>query len=251
MLILETAAVAFSMFSALPVPQPVWNQRNMRYAMCAFPLVGLVLGALWWCWAALCCRLALPELLRGAGLCLLPVAVTGGIHLDGYADTSDALASHAPPERRREILSDSHCGAFAIIRLCTYFVGYFALCTAVDPTEPAALCMGLSFALSRAMSGFAITAFPLAKDTGLAHTFASAAHRGRARTILVVTMLLTGPNSVGSQATWPAGLCRERNFGCWRRWWPASRWRSCYDIHYRTAVCRKAAGGDEAFGLEP
>ena len=51
MLILETAAVAFSMFSALPVPQPVWNQRNMRYAMCAFPLVGLVLGALWWCWA--------------------------------------------------------------------------------------------------------------------------------------------------------------------------------------------------------
>lgn len=96
MLILETAAVAFSMFSALPVPQPVWNQRNMRYAMCAFPLVGLVLGALWWCWAALCCRLALPELLRGAGLCLLPVAVTGGIHLDGYADTSDALASHAP-----------------------------------------------------------------------------------------------------------------------------------------------------------
>ena len=151
MLILETAAVAFSMFSALPVPQPVWNQRNMRYAMCAFPLVGLVLGALWWCWAALCCRLALPELLRGAGLCLLPVVVTGGIHLDGYADTSDALASHAPPERRREILSDSHCGAFAIIRLCTYFVGYFALCTAVDPTGPAALCMGLSFVLSRAM----------------------------------------------------------------------------------------------------
>lgn len=192
MLILETAAVAFSMFSALPVPQPVWNQRNMRYAMCAFPLVGLVLGALWWCWAALCCRLALPELLRGAGLCLLPVVVTGGIHLDGYADTSDALASYAPPERRREILSDSHCGAFAIIRLCTYFVGYFALCTAVDPTGPAALCMGLSFVLSRAMSGVAITAFPLAKDTGLAHTFASAAHRGRARIILAATVLLTG-----------------------------------------------------------
>ena len=97
-----------------------------------------------------------------------------------------------PPERRREILSDSHCGAFAIIRLCTYFVGYFALCTAVDPTGPAALCMGLSFVLSRAMSGVAITAFPLAKDTGLAHTFASAAHRGRARIILAATVLLTG-----------------------------------------------------------
>ena len=52
--------------------------------------------------------------------------------------------------------------------------------------------MGLSFVLSRAMSGVAITAFPLAKDTGLAHTFASAAHRGRARIILAATVLLTG-----------------------------------------------------------
>ena len=52
--------------------------------------------------------------------------------------------------------------------------------------------MGLGFVLSRAMSGFAITAFPLAKDTGLAHTFASAAHRGRARIILAAAVLLTG-----------------------------------------------------------
>ena len=38
----ETAAVAFGMFSAIPVPQPQWNERNMRYALCAFPLVGVV-----------------------------------------------------------------------------------------------------------------------------------------------------------------------------------------------------------------
>lgn len=189
MLILETIAVAFSMFSALPVPQPEWNQKNMRYALCAFPLVGLVLGGLWWCWWALCCRLGLPELLRGAGLCLLPVAVTGGIHLDGYADTSDALASHASPERRREILSDSHCGAFAVIRLCTYFVGYFTLCTVAVPTQAAALCGGLAFVLSRALSGFALCAFPLAKNTGLAHTFASAAQRGRCKTVLACEAL--------------------------------------------------------------
>ena len=39
MTLLETAAVAFAMFSAVPVPQPVWNEKNMRYALCAFPLV--------------------------------------------------------------------------------------------------------------------------------------------------------------------------------------------------------------------
>ena len=102
-MLFETVIVAFSMFSALPVPRIAWNRRNMRWALCAFPLVGAVIGCLWWGWEALCVRLALPELLRAAGLCLLPAAATGGIHLDGYADTCDALASHSSPERRQEI----------------------------------------------------------------------------------------------------------------------------------------------------
>ena len=38
MTLLETAAVAFAMFSAVPVPQPVWNEKNMRYALCAVRL---------------------------------------------------------------------------------------------------------------------------------------------------------------------------------------------------------------------
>ena len=82
MLVFETIAVAFAMFSAIPVPQPVWNDRNMRYALCAFPLVGVVLGLLWWCWGALCGVLDLPELLRAAGFCLLPpvlLCVPGGL----------------------------------------------------------------------------------------------------------------------------------------------------------------------------
>ena len=55
--ILETVAVAFSMFSALPMPQISWEKRNMRYALCAFPLVGGVIGGLCWLWGELCqCR---------------------------------------------------------------------------------------------------------------------------------------------------------------------------------------------------
>ena len=43
---LQTIAVAFAMFSALPMPQFAWNEKNMRYALCAFPLIGVVIGAL-------------------------------------------------------------------------------------------------------------------------------------------------------------------------------------------------------------
>ena len=90
---LETIAVAFAMFSAIPCPQPVWTEKNMRCALCAFPLVGAVCGLLLWGWTALAGWLPLPGVLAAAGQCLLPVLVTGGIHLDGYADTCDALAS--------------------------------------------------------------------------------------------------------------------------------------------------------------
>ena len=63
------------------------------------------------------------------------------------------------------------CGAFAVIRLCTYFIAYFALCAALPADGKTLACMGLGFVLERALSGFAVAAFPLAKDTGLAHTF--------------------------------------------------------------------------------
>lgn len=181
---IETIAVAFAMFSALPVPQPVWNDRNMRYALCAFPLVGVAVGLCWWGWWALCGWMGLPQLLRAAGFCLIPAVVSGGIHLDGYADTSDALASCASVEKKKEILDDPNCGAFAVIKLCMYFVGYFALCGSVALDSRDVLCMGLGFVLSRALSGFAIASFPLAKNTGLAHTFATEGVKTRGRIIL-------------------------------------------------------------------
>ena len=44
MWVLETVAVAFGLYSALPVPAFKWNEQNMRYALAAFPLVGAALG---------------------------------------------------------------------------------------------------------------------------------------------------------------------------------------------------------------
>ena len=170
---LQTIAVAFAMFSAVPVPLFGWIELNMRFALCVFPLVGLLCGVLW----CVCGVLPLPAPARAAGFCLVPVWVTGGIHLDGYADTCDALSSYGDREKKLEILKDSHCGAFAVIRLCCYFAAYFGLCGSVRFTHRAGLCWTLALVLERALSGFAVAAFPLAKDTGLAHTFATAADK--------------------------------------------------------------------------
>lgn len=149
----------------------------MRYALCALPLIGVVIGLAQALWLIAANWLCMPEMLRGAGLCLIPILLTGGIHLDGYADTSDALASCAPPEKKQEILKDPRCGAFAVIRLGVWFVASFVLCTAVRLDDPALACFGMSFVFSRALSGWAVATFPLAKNTGLAHTFATSADR--------------------------------------------------------------------------
>ena len=160
MIVVETVLVAFAMFSALPLPCPEWNQKNMRYAMCAFPLIGLVCGGLWWGWGSLCAWLSVPHLLRGAGFCLIPVLVTGGIHLDGYCDTVDALASHASREKKLAILKDSSAGAFAVIWCCVWFLLYFALLTELENTAVAAAC----FVLSRSLSALGVERLPSARS---------------------------------------------------------------------------------------
>ena len=195
MIVLQTIAVAFAMFSAIPVPQFDWNEKNMRYAMCAFPLIGVVIGAAW----CVCGVLPLPGLAKAAGFALVPVWVTGGIHLDGYADTCDALSSYGDREKKLEILKDPHCGAFAVIRLCSYFVAYFALCCCVQFTLQVGAVWLLALVLERACSGYAVAAFPLAKNTGLAHTFATAADlmtvlrvRGGLSIVLAVALFALG-----------------------------------------------------------
>ena len=183
-IVLETIAVAFSLFSAVPVPQFEWNARNMRYSLCAFPLVGVVIALCMWGWGQLCLLLSLPDVLRGAGLCLLPVLLTGGIHLDGYCDTCDALSSHQGIEKRQKILKDPHIGAFAVIRLCMYFLADFAFWTAL-PSLRLPVLLGL-FCLSRILSGLALTLFPIREGSGLARSFAEAAERKRVRVVLLV-----------------------------------------------------------------
>ena len=205
MTVLQTIAVAFAMFSAVPVPQFDWNEKNMRYSLCAFPLVGVLCGALW----CVCASLPLPAMVRAAGFCLIPVWVTGGIHLDGYADTCDALSSYGDTAKKLEILKDPHCGAFAVIRLCSYFAAYFALCGCVAFTPRVGVLWTLALVGERALSGLAVAAFPLAKNTGLAHTFATAADRVRVRQVLAAlcAMLAVGLTALGGWALVLAAGC--------------------------------------------
>ncbi len=188
--ILRSIAMAFCMFSRIPMPNVEWRNENLRYMLCAFPLVGAVIGLVIWLWQLLSAALDFGPLLWAAGVTLLPVAVTGGIHMDGFCDVSDALASHAPAEKKRAILKDSHTGAFAIITLGCYLLAYAALASELPVTPRSALLLGLMHVLSRILSGTISLIYPKSDVEGLLRTFTLSADKKPAVAILLTLLLL-------------------------------------------------------------
>lgn len=175
--------IALSMYSRIPVPQAEWTEKNLRWALCFFPLVGAVIGALGYGVYCLCEFLALPQLLAGALLTALPVVVTGGIHLDGFCDTTDAISSRLPREKKLEILKDPHAGAFAVLWCAVYFIVYFS--SACSISLHTYLVFLSAYVFTRALSALSVANFPTAKE-GLVSAFKQA---GANRTVTAVSLL--------------------------------------------------------------
>ena len=87
-------AIAFSMYSKIPMPQAEWSEENRKYVICFFPLVGAVAGALCYAWYRLCGGINAGAFFYTAGMAAIPLFLTGGIHVDGFMDTMDALHSY-------------------------------------------------------------------------------------------------------------------------------------------------------------
>lgn len=172
---LKSLVLAISCFSRLPVPTMEWDSDNMRFILAWLPVVGLLVGAftaLWWLVAE---ALGFGTVLKAAGVTLVPLAVTGGFHLDGFADVIDAQASNAEPSRKREILKDSHIGAFAAMGVAAYVVAYFAIATELPAGWRVAALLACLHVMSRCGSGFASTLFFGNGTSGTLTTFRDSA----------------------------------------------------------------------------
>ena len=102
---LRSLLSAFLMYSRIPVPQVEWKEENRRYSLGFFPLVGAVTGGLVFLWRLLCGNISAGPWIFAAGAVLIPVLVTGGIHLDGFCDVTDAKASYGDREKKLEIMA--------------------------------------------------------------------------------------------------------------------------------------------------
>lgn len=188
---IKSMVIAFAMYSKIPMPRIEWNNKNMKYSLCFFPLIGVVIGVLMCGWWVLSERLSFGVLMRAAIACMIPVLVSGGIHLDGLLDTVDALSSYQPREKKLEILKDPHTGAFAIIGCVMYFILYLGSFTEVVSIK-VCIIVSIGFVLSRALSGMSLVLFKSAKKEGLLYAFSSTAHRQITCIMLFIIILSCG-----------------------------------------------------------
>ncbi|MED5460100.1 MAG: adenosylcobinamide-GDP ribazoletransferase [Pseudomonadota bacterium] len=110
--------LALQFLTRLPLPVACpWTPATRRWAIRAYPLVGLMVGALLACVALLLGQWQTPSPIAALVLLSLWVAISGGLHLDGVMDLADALGSNQPLERRWEIMKDPQIGSFGMLAL--------------------------------------------------------------------------------------------------------------------------------------
>lgn len=187
--LVQSCIIAFAMYSKIPMPRTDWNKENMKYALCFLPLVGAVIGGLTYLFGKYGHYIAGEGIFYTILWMMIPIFVTGGIHVDGLLDTADALSSYKSKEEKLEILKDSHAGAFAVIvGICYFFLQFGAYSELTKEMIPV---LALSFILSRSLSALAVVSFKMAKNTGLAATFSEMALKKRVQTVMIFFIIFT------------------------------------------------------------
>ncbi len=182
-------AAAFRFLTILPLPGS-WGTSTDALAGSTlfFPLIGLfigmIVGPLAWLLG-----LVLPGQVVAVLTTFLLLAISGGFHLDGLADTADGFFSARPREEMLVIMRDSATGAMGVIALVLLLALKITCLSALTPHLLAViLLMPLA---GRTAIVLMMALLPYARpEGGLASLFYSRRSRGVALAAVVFFFLV-------------------------------------------------------------
>ncbi len=127
--------IALQFLTTIPLPgRPQYSDADIGRSLLWYPAVGLLIGAL--LWLLLWLLSSAPTLLTAALLLFLWVAISGGLHLDGLADSADAwMGGLGSRERTLAIMKDPCCGPIAVVVLMLLLLVKFAALVALVDRE--------------------------------------------------------------------------------------------------------------------
>lgn len=166
---LQPLGEALRFLTAVPVPGlPPMSERSIVRSMAAFPTVGLLIGAggaavgalAGWLWGA-------P--LQAIAVVIGWMLLTLGLHLDGIADSCDALFSWRSREQKLEIMKDSRIGTMGALGLLAIVLLKVGALVTLGP----AWWLGALLAplWGRWADIYGIFFFPAAREGGMGRTF--------------------------------------------------------------------------------
>lgn len=109
--------LAWQFFSAVPIKKQLdMNAKSVTWMYGFLPIVGLLIGFIISSGVLILSRYSeVSNLLLAILIVIGLIVLTGGLHLDGWIDMSDAFFSYGEKEKRLEILDDPRTGAFGVI----------------------------------------------------------------------------------------------------------------------------------------
>ncbi|WPN31785.1 adenosylcobinamide-GDP ribazoletransferase [Pseudomonas sp. P5_109] len=180
--------IALQFLSSLPIRLPGMPEpRELGRSLLFYPLVGLLFGAI--LWACNWLLLGTPTLLHAALLLSVWVLLSGGLHLDGLADSADAwLGGFGDRERTLTIMKDPRSGPIAVVTLVLVLLLKFtALLALIEQQHSLALIIVPLIGRSALLGLFLTT--PYVRAGGLGQALADHLPRSVGRQVLAVSAL--------------------------------------------------------------
>ncbi len=157
--------MAWGNFCSLPCPSKRWNQNYQSLMLGFLPLVGLIIGIIWAAAYFALVYFGFPFFVVSFLITILPFVLCGFMHMDGFMDCCDAIMSRRPLEDRQRILKDSNTGAFAVVSMIFFVLGYFCFLSTAVTTGVDFVNMVMIVVMSRAVSGLhVLIAKPMAQS---------------------------------------------------------------------------------------
>ena len=136
---MKSFLVALKFLTIVPVAKRMEiSEADMVRSAAAFPLAGLFHGAAL-AGTAYICNLALPTGLTAGIVVMVHVLLNGAFHLDGLADTFDAIAKRGDSEGKLEAMKDARSGAAGVTAIVLSVLLKFLLIMSIAGLYPEAL----------------------------------------------------------------------------------------------------------------
>jgi adenosylcobinamide-GDP ribazoletransferase len=168
-------------FTVIPIKKQLpMEKKYMNRAIQLLPLTGLFLGIIISTFTYILVHWTPFSILAVSFLIwLLTIILTGGLHLDGWIDASDALFSYQDQQKRLEIMKDPRTGAFGVLSVIVLLAARFLfIYEIIARLEPATFLLILLIPFfSRVSMGLLLIHMPLAKQGGLAAFFQRAVQK--------------------------------------------------------------------------